>query len=80
MVLETYHGEYDSTLGDELGETRLRGPAQGLEGVAARHCPVRIEQIQGSFAGKVLLEVAGHGQAHGAEAILLRWWDFSMGM
>ena len=67
---EPYHGENYSTARYQFVEARLRDTTQGLQWCAARHGAVRIEQAQGLFGSEVALQIAGHGEAHGPEAVL----------
>ena len=66
----THHGENNPATRNQFIETGLGDCAEGLQRCAARHRAVGVHQAQGLARDEVALQVGGHGEAHGSEAVL----------
>lgn len=65
-----YHGEDNPALPNNFLETGLGNTSKCLQGIAACHCAVGIDHSGDFFGDQMALQVCGHCQAHGAEAVL----------
>lgn len=71
-IVFTYHGENNTAPRNKFLEIRLGRRTQSLQRCATRHRAVGIQQAQCLFSRKVSLQIAGHCQAHGSEAVLVK--------
>lgn len=65
-----YHSEDDLAVSHQIVKSRHSNSTNGLQRLAARHGAIGVQQTQGLLRSQVPLQIVGHSQAHGPEAIL----------